>query len=157
MYAGRPVLSDRTESGVLLTRDGDVAGPPAYMSPEQARGEVARLSEATDTYALGGILYHLLTGASPVEGDDPIEALAERSARRGRPGLRRDGASSGSRQSSFCRSRQKERNEEPRGVEVVLARFIDHSDIAVYGGSLVGKDLVELAVLEIHVAFRVDA
>ncbi len=55
-----------TESAsALKTMDGDVIGTPAYMSPEQARGELSTLGPATDIYAVGAILYHLLAGHSP--------------------------------------------------------------------------------------------
>jgi formylglycine-generating enzyme required for sulfatase activity/serine/threonine protein kinase len=49
----------------LLTRDGDVLGTPAYMSPEQAAGQLERMGPPSDVYALGAMLYHLLTGRAP--------------------------------------------------------------------------------------------
>jgi len=55
------------------TRDGAVIGTPGYMSPEQARGEAARLDERTDVYALGMILRFLL-GAGAMGDEDTIPA-----------------------------------------------------------------------------------
>ncbi|MEQ8838607.1 MAG: hypothetical protein RID07_17515, partial [Lacipirellulaceae bacterium] len=50
------------------TRDGQVVGTPAYMSPEQAVGRLDLLGPAADIYSLGATLYHLLTGSSPIDG-----------------------------------------------------------------------------------------
>jgi serine/threonine protein kinase len=56
-----------------LTRDGLVFGTPDYMSPEQAIGGDA--GPAADLYALGAVLYHMLTGAPPFVGASPMEVL----------------------------------------------------------------------------------
>jgi len=55
----------RAPDETTLTRMGEVMGTPAYMSPEQAMGEVHRHGPATDLYALGAMLYHVLTGRPP--------------------------------------------------------------------------------------------
>jgi serine/threonine protein kinase len=51
---------DGTPDSPLITLDGTVMGTPAYMSPEQAMGRVKELGPATDVYAIGAMLYHLL-------------------------------------------------------------------------------------------------
>jgi serine/threonine-protein kinase len=50
------------------TQEGQVLGTPTYMPPEQARGEIARLDERCDVFALGGILCKILTGQPPYAG-----------------------------------------------------------------------------------------
>jgi serine/threonine protein kinase len=48
-----------------LTQGGHALGTPAYMSPEQARGDLAAMGPQSDVYSMGAILYHLLTGQMP--------------------------------------------------------------------------------------------
>jgi len=58
-----------------LTVTGQVLGTPGYMSPEQASARCGRLSAASDVYALGAILYELVTGRPTLLADTPLEAL----------------------------------------------------------------------------------
>jgi tRNA A-37 threonylcarbamoyl transferase component Bud32/tetratricopeptide (TPR) repeat protein len=58
-----------------MTMEGEVMGTPQYMSPEQAEGVVAGLDERSDVYALGAILYAVLTYKPPIEGKTLDEVL----------------------------------------------------------------------------------
>jgi len=71
----QPVLSSGSGSGDQGTQG--VVGTPAYMSPEQARGEINTLGPATDIYALGATLYSLLTGKAPFEGKNIHKVIEE--------------------------------------------------------------------------------
>src|SRR5262249_18928067 len=64
-----------TEGGATLTQTGFLVGTPAYMAPEQAAGKRALVGPATDIYALGVVLYQLLTGQLPFPGDSTVEVL----------------------------------------------------------------------------------
>ncbi len=69
------VQTDRSVGGAPSTRMGIVAGTPAYMPPEQARGQSC--DPRVDVYALGAILYEILSGERPYEGTDADAVLAQ--------------------------------------------------------------------------------
>jgi serine/threonine-protein kinase len=63
--------------GSTETMPGSVQGTPAYMSPEQAHGDLDRVGPRSDIYSLGATLYHLLSGRPPFVGSNVSEVLKD--------------------------------------------------------------------------------
>jgi WD40 repeat protein len=98
---GAPKITDFGLAKVLdatpgLTGSGAVLGTPNYMAPEQAGRQPHAVGPATDVYALGAVLYELLTGRPPFKGETPLATVAQVMAdepvppRRLQPGVPRD-------------------------------------------------------------------
>jgi WD40 repeat protein/serine/threonine protein kinase len=82
--------------GAEWTRTGTVLGTPGYLAPEQTQGKTTMLGPTCDVYALGAILYELLTGRPPFLAETPMEVLLQVVSREPvpvatlRPGVPRD-------------------------------------------------------------------
>jgi len=69
----QPLLTDSglarlADASATLTREGDLLGTPAFMPPEQARGEMGHVDGRSDVYSLGVVLYQLVCGQLPFTG-----------------------------------------------------------------------------------------
>jgi serine/threonine protein kinase len=76
-------VEDHPKYGKRLTRPGVAMGTPEYMAPEQAAGHPA--DPRSDIYAVGSIMYEMLTGTAPYEGDNVMEVLHKKANEPPRP------------------------------------------------------------------------
>jgi len=68
-------MKTRKTAELGVTHFGEALGTPAYMPPEQVRGELFRIDERSDIYSLGVVLYQILTGQVPYSAKTPFEIL----------------------------------------------------------------------------------
>ncbi|MCZ6853442.1 MAG: serine/threonine protein kinase, partial [Gammaproteobacteria bacterium] len=70
-------LAKKVKGDSSLTATGQILGTPSYMPPEQAAGRIDQVKESADIYALGGVLYAMLTGRPPFQADNPVDTLMQ--------------------------------------------------------------------------------
>jgi WD40 repeat protein len=80
--AGEPKITDfglakKQDDGSGQTQSGAILGTPSYMAPEQAAGKIKEVGPAADIYALGAVLYEVLTGAPPFRADTPMDVVLQ--------------------------------------------------------------------------------
>lgn len=145
----RPYVVDfgvvRDAHAASLTATGLAVGTPAFMAPEQARGDTARVDRRTDVWALGAILYELLAGAPPFEGDSALDVMLKVVQEEPVPLRKRVPSLPEDLETIVARCLEKDpgrRYDSARALAEDLGRFLDGEPIAARRVSLAHRLLV---------------
>ena len=132
LTATLPLASGR-ESGD--TSSGMVIGTPAYMAPEQALGKIELLDQRSDVYALGAVLYFLLTGRAPFDSAPTADAVRE-STRKPPPRPRQINSSIPRAIEAMCLKAMSERRADryasAEEVTIDVIKFLDGQPVSAY-------------------------
>jgi eukaryotic-like serine/threonine-protein kinase len=130
-------LLQAAPASATVTQPGTVMGTPAYMSPEQAAGRVEEVDERSDVYALGAILYQLLTGIPPYRGSTSGEILEQVAAQAPPPPRSLDVRIPRSLEAICLRAMARSRDERYAEAALLirdLERYLADEPVAVYRG-----------------------
>jgi serine/threonine-protein kinase len=106
---------------------GSVMGTPAYMSPEQARGDIEKVNERSDVFSLGAVLCEILTGLPPYTGEAEKTLVEAANARLDDATKRLDGCEADAELVALCREcLAPAPSARPRNAEVVAQRIHEH-------------------------------
>ncbi|MHC5038294.1 MAG: protein kinase domain-containing protein, partial [Planctomycetota bacterium] len=136
----------RSEKEVGKTLSGEVMGTPSYMPPEQASGKVDLIDERSDVFALGAMLYKILTHEAPYTGRDVGEVLrqAVRCAYKA-PRVRSPWNRIPKELQSICLKAMRARREDRYGsVEAMvedIGAHLDHRPVSAHGSGLLTRFL----------------
>ena len=123
------------------TRSGTVIGTPAYMAPEQSRGETELLDQRSDVYALGAILYFLLSRRPPFESANATGAREPRGDYPARP--RQIDPKNPRAIEAICLKAMSERRDDryasAQEVAGDIVRFLDGNPVSAYRENIIEK------------------
>jgi tetratricopeptide (TPR) repeat protein len=125
-------LAKKLDSEQGFTRTGAAVGTPAYMAPEQAMGQTKTLGPAVDIYALGAILYQMLTGRVPFVGDNPVDVMIRVASEEPMPPSRLLSKVARDLETICLKCLEKEPHRRYRTAQALaddLARFLNHEPI----------------------------
>ncbi|HVR84642.1 MAG TPA: serine/threonine-protein kinase, partial [Planctomycetota bacterium] len=140
-------LAHMTDSTAALTRTGSTLGTPLYMSPEQVGGKAREITPRTDVWALGAILYEVLTGRPPFQGETHLE-IYERILHHDPPPLERAEAFSRDLETVTLKALEKDpakRHPSARELADDLRRLLDGEAISARRTSPVAKAWLRLS------------
>ena len=144
---GEPKITDFglakfLDAGQGQTQTGAVLGTPGYMAPEQAGGKAKAVGPPADVYALGAILYALLTGRPPFQAATPLDTLLQVVSDDPVPPSRLRVKTPRDLETICLKCLQKDPRQRYATADALaedLRRFLDHEPIQARPGSVVGR------------------
>ena len=135
-------LAKRMDDDSNQTKTGSLLGTPSYMAPEQVSGNRQDLGPSADIYALGAILYHLLTGRPPFLAETPLDTLMQVMGEEPVPPRRLNSTLPRDLETITLKCLEKDpqrRYESCRQMADDLRKFLDNEPISISSAGLINK------------------